>query len=156
MSRRHAAVKRKINPDPKYHNLVLAKFINNLIEDGKKSVAEAITYGALENIRLKTKEDPVKVFLDAVNNVKPAIEVRSRRVGGATYQVPVEVKDYRGLALSIRWIISSARERKERTMRAKLAAELLDAYNNKGGAVTKRENTHKMAEANKAFSHFRW
>ncbi len=156
MSRRHAAVKRKINPDPKYHNLILAKFINNLIEDGKKSVAEAITYGALENIRLKTKEDPVKVFLDAVNNVKPAIEVRSRRVGGATYQVPVEVKDYRGLALSIRWIISSARERKERTMRAKLAAELLDAYNNKGGAVTKRENTHKMAEANKAFSHFRW
>lgn len=156
MSRRHAAVKRKINPDPKYHNLVLAKFINNLIEDGKKSVAEAITYGALENIRLKTKEDPVKVFLDAVNNVKPAIEVRSRRVGGATYQVPVEVKDYRGLALSIRWIISSARDRKERTMRAKLAAELLDAYNNKGGAVTKRENTHKMAEANKAFSHFRW
>ncbi|WP_341896896.1 30S ribosomal protein S7 [Ferrovibrio terrae] len=156
MSRRHAAEKREILPDPKFGDLVLTKFMNMLMYEGKKSVAEAIIYGALDRIKSKTGNDPVKMFHDALNNVKPAIEVRSRRVGGATYQVPVEVRHDRGQALAIRWLISAARGRGENTMIDRLSGELLDAANNRGGSVKKREDTHRMAEANKAFSHYRW
>ncbi|WP_341914306.1 30S ribosomal protein S7 [Ferrovibrio terrae] len=156
MSRRHAAEKREILPDPKFGDLVLTKFMNMLMYEGKKSVAEAIIYGALDRIKSKTGNDPVKMFHDALNNVKPAIEVRSRRVGGATYQVPVEVRHDRGQALAIRWLISAARSRGENTMIDRLSGELLDAANNRGGSVKKREDTHRMAEANKAFSHYRW
>lgn len=156
MSRRHAAEKREILPDPKFGDLVLTKFMNMLMYEGKKSVAEAIIYGALDRIKSKTGNDPVKMFHDALNNVRPAIEVRSRRVGGATYQVPVEVRHDRGQALAIRWLISAARSRGENTMIDRLSGELLDAANNRGGSVKKREDTHRMAEANKAFSHYRW
>lgn len=156
MARRRRATKRKINPDPKFKNLVIAKFVNNLMNRGKKSVGERILYGALNIIKDTTKGDPIKVFHDAISNVKPSIEVRSRRVGGATYQVPMEVRTERGQALAIRWIINAARSRAGKNMTDKLSAELLDAQNNKGKAVTNRENTHKMAEANRAFSHFRW
>ncbi len=156
MSRRHAAEKREILPDPKFGDLVLSKFMNCLMYDGKKSAAERIVYGAFEAIAGKTKGDPVKVFHDALENVKPAIEVRSRRVGGATYQVPVEVRTDRRQALAIRWIIDAVRGRNENTMVERLSAELMDASNNRGNAVKKREDTHRMAEANKAFSHYRW
>ena len=156
MSRRHAAEKREILPDPKFGDLVLTKFMNMLMYDGKKSAAEAIIYGALDRIKSKTGNDPIKMFHDALNNVRPAIEVRSRRVGGATYQVPVEVRHDRGQALAIRWLISAARGRGENTMIDRLSGELLDAANNRGGSVKKREDTHRMAEANKAFSHYRW
>jgi small subunit ribosomal protein S7 len=156
MSRRHSAEKRQVLPDAKYHDPVLSKFMNVLMYDGKKSAAEEIVYGALETIEKKAKSDPVKVFRDALDNVKPAIEVRSRRVGGATYQVPVEVRPDRRQALAIRWIIETARGRSEKTMQDRLSAELLDAANNRGAAVKKREDTHRMAEANKAFSHYRW
>jgi small subunit ribosomal protein S7 len=156
MSRRHAAEKREILPDPKFGDLVLTKFMNMLMYEGKKSVAEAIIYGALDRIKSKTGNDPVKMFHDALNNVRPQIEVRSRRVGGATYQVPVEVRHDRGQALAIRWLISAARSRGENTMIDRLSGELLDAANNRGGSVKKREDTHRMAEANKAFSHYRW
>lgn len=156
MSRRHAAEKREILPDPKFGDLVLTKFMNMLMYDGKKSAAEAIIYGALDRIKAKSGNDPVKMFHDALNNVRPAIEVRSRRVGGATYQVPVEVRHDRGQALAIRWLISAARSRGENTMIDRLSGELLDAANNRGGSVKKREDTHRMAEANKAFSHYRW
>ncbi len=156
MSRRRAAEKREVLPDPKYGDLVVTKFVNSLMYNGKKSVGEAIVYGALEAIEKKTKTDPIKLFHDALDNVKPQIEVRSRRVGGATYQVPVEVRAERAQALAIRWLISHARNRSERTMRERLSGELLDAANNRGNAVKKREDTHKMAEANKAFSHYRW
>jgi small subunit ribosomal protein S7 len=156
MSRRHSAEKREINPDAKFGNLVISKFMNTIMIQGKKSVAEAIVYGALEAIEGKTKSDPIKVFEQALDNVMPSIEVRSRRVGGATYQVPVEVRTSRRQALGIRWIISAARERNEKTMTERLSAELLDASNNRGNAVKKREDTHKMAEANRAFSHYRW
>lgn len=156
MSRRHAAQKREILPDPKYGDLVLSKFMNVLMISGKKSAAEKIVYGALESIQKKTSQDPVKFFHDALDNIKPSIEVRSRRVGGATYQVPTEVRSERRLALALRWLITAARERKEKEMKDRIANELMDAANGRGGAVTKRENTHKMAEANKAFSHFRW
>ena len=156
MSRRHRAEKREINPDPKFGDLIVSKFMNNLMYEGKKSVAEGIVYGAMEKIQSKAKQDPLQVFHDALNNVAPAIEVRSRRVGGATYQVPVEVRNERRQALAIRWIIIAARGRNETTMVERLSGELLDASNNRGTAVKKREDTHKMAEANRAFSHYRW
>jgi small subunit ribosomal protein S7 len=156
MSRRHAAEKREILPDPKFGDIVLTKFMNMLMYEGKKSVAETIIYGALDRIKAKTGNDPVKLFHDALNNVRPQIEVRSRRVGGATYQVPVEVRHDRGQALAIRWLISAARSRGENTMVERLSGELMDAANGRGGSVKKREDTHRMAEANKAFSHYRW
>jgi small subunit ribosomal protein S7 len=156
MSRRHRADKRIINPDPKFGDLVISKFMNNLMYEGKKSVAEQIVYGALDRIQAKAKQDPVQVFHQALSNVAPAIEVRSRRVGGATYQVPVEVRPERRQALAIRWIITASRGRNENTMVDRLSGELLDAANNRGTAVKKREDTHKMAEANRAFSHYRW
>src|SRR5256885_13918517 len=156
MSRRHRAEKRTINPDPKFGNLVVSKFMNSVMSDGKKSAAEAIVYGALDVIEGKTKTNPVGVFQQALDNVMPAIEVRSRRVGGATYQVPVEVRTDRRQALGIRWIIAAARDRNEKTMVERLSAELLDASNSRGNAVKKREDTHRMAEANRAFSHYRW
>jgi small subunit ribosomal protein S7 len=156
MSRRHAAEKREILPDPKFGDIVLTKFMNMLMYEGKKSAAEAIIYGALDRIKSKSGNDPLKMFHDALNNVRPQIEVRSRRVGGATYQVPVEVRHDRGQALAIRWLISAARSRGENTMIERLSGELLDAANNRGGSVKKREDTHRMAEANKAFSHYRW
>ena len=156
MSRRHSAEKREINPDAKFGNLVISKFMNTIMIQGKKSVAEAIVYGALEAIEGKTKSDPIKVFEQALDNVMPSIEVRSRRVGGATYQVPVEVRAERAQALAIRWLISAARARSEKTMSARLSGELMDASQNRGNAVKKREDTHRMAEANRAFSHYRW
>ena len=156
MSRRHRAEKREINPDPKFGNVVLSKFMNSVMHAGKKSVAEQIVYGALDIIERKTKQSPIGVFEQALDNVMPSIEVRSRRVGGATYQVPVEVRMSRRQALGIRWIIIAARDRNEKTMTERLSAELLDASNNRGSAVKKREDTHKMAEANRAFSHYRW
>jgi small subunit ribosomal protein S7 len=156
MSRRRRPQKREILPDAKYGDLIIAKFMNCLMYDGKKSVTEHIVYGALSSIETKAKSDPLKLFHSALENVAPAIEVRSRRVGGATYQVPVEVRLERRQALAIRWIISAARGRNEQTMEQRLSAELLDAANNRGTAVKKREDTHKMAEANRAFSHYRW
>ena len=156
MSRRRRPEKRIILPDPKYGDHVLSKFMNNLMYDGMKSVAEGIVYGALETMQTRAKADPVQLFHDALNNVKPQIEVRSRRVGGATYQVPVEVRPERAQALAIRWLITAARNRSETTMAARLSAELLDAANNRGNAVKKREDTHRMAEANRAFSHYSW
>ena len=156
MSRRHCAEKREINPDPKFGNLVVSKFMNSIMYEGKKSVAEQIVYGAFDIIEGKTKSNPLGVFQQALDNVMPAIEVRSRRVGGATYQVPVEVRTDRRQALGIRWIIAAARDRNEKTMVERLSAELLDASNNRGNAVKKREDTHRMAEANRAFSHYRW
>ena len=156
MSRRHSAEKREINPDPKYGNLVISKFMNSIMLAGKKSVAENIVYGALDIIEGKTKANPVNVFQQALDNVMPSIEVRSRRVGGATYQVPVEVRPERRQALAIRWLIQAARARNDKTMVDRLSAELLDAANNRGAAVKKREDTHRMAEANRAFSHYRW
>jgi len=156
MSRRHRAEKRDILPDPKFGDVVLTKFVNSLMYDGKKSVAEGIVYGAFDQVQARAKTDPLAVFHEALDNVKPAIEVRSRRVGGATYQVPVEVRSARAQALAIRWLIDAARKRNENTMGERLANELLDASNNRGAAVKKREDTHRMAEANKAFSHYRW
>ena len=156
MSRRHSAEKREIIPDAKYGDIIVAKFMNTIMYEGKKSVAEAIVYGALDIIEGKTKANPIGVFQQALDNVMPSIEVRSRRVGGATYQVPVEVRNDRRQALGIRWLIASARERNEKTMMERLSAELLDASNNRGNAVKKREDTHRMAEANRAFSHYRW
>ncbi len=156
MSRRHRAEKREILPDAKYGDTVLTKFMNNLMLDGKKSVAERIVYGALERVENKLKRAPVEVFHEALDNIKPSVEVRSRRVGGATYQVPVEVRAERRDALAIRWLINASRSRNENTMEERLASELLDAVNSRGSAVKKREDTHKMAEANKAFSHYRW
>lgn len=156
MSRRHAAEKRPVMPDAKYGDVVLSKFMSCLMYQGKRSVAESIVYGALDLVKAKSSQDPLQVFHDALENVKPAVEVRSRRVGGATYQVPVEVRAERAKALGTRWLIKSARSRPETTMTDRLAAELMDAANNRGAAVKKREDTHKMAEANKAFSHFRW
>jgi small subunit ribosomal protein S7 len=156
MSRRHRAEKREILPDPKFGNMVVSKFMNSIMYAGKKSVAETIVYGALDMIEGKTKQNPVGVFEQALENVMPTIEVRSRRVGGATYQVPVEVRNHRRQALGIRWLITAARERNEKTMTERLSAELLDASNNRGNAVKKREDTHRMAEANRAFAHYRW
>ena len=156
MSRRHSAEKREVLPDPKFGDVVLSKFMNVLMYDGKKSAAEKIVYGAFDHVEQRAKSDPVRVFHDALNNVKPGLEVRSRRVGGATYQVPVEVRPERAQALAIRWLIQAARKRSENTMRERLSGELMDASNNRGAAVKKREDTHRMAEANRAFSHYRW
>jgi len=156
MSRRHRADKREIIPDPKFGDLVVTKFMNSVMEHGKKSVAETIVYGALEQIQTRSKQDPLVVFRTALDNVAPAIEVRSRRVGGATYQVPVEVRTIRRQALAIRWLLTAARGRNEKTMVERLSGELMDAANNRGNAVKKREDTHRMAEANRAFSHYRW
>ena len=156
MSRRHRAEKREVNPDPKFGDMVLSKFMNSIMLDGKKSVAERIVYGALDDVEEKAKANPVETFHAALENVAPAVEVRSRRVGGATYQVPVEVRSERRQALAIRWVIAAARNRNETTMVQRLSGEIMDAANNRGAAVKKREDTHKMAEANKAFSHYRW
>ena len=156
MSRRHAAEKRSVLPDAKYGDLVLTKFMNNLMLDGKKSIAERIVYGALERVEAKVKRAPIEMFHEALENIKPSVEVRSRRVGGATYQVPVEVRPERREALAIRWLITASRKRNENTMEERLAGELLDAVQSRGNAVKKREDTHKMADANKAFSHYRW
>ncbi len=156
MSRRRRAEKREILPDPKFKDLVLSKFMNNLMLDGKKSVSEKIVYGAFDEIENKIKRPPLEVFHEALDNIKPSVEVRSRRVGGATYQVPVEVRPQRREALAIRWLIKASRDRNEKTMRDRLASELIDAVNTRGSAVKKKEDTHKMAEANKAFSHYRW
>ena len=156
MSRRHAAEKREIVPDAKYGDVVVAKFMNCIMYDGAKATAEKIVYGALDRVSAKTKQEPLKAFNDALDNVKPTVEVRSRRVGGATYQVPVEVRPERRQALAIRWIIAAARNRSEETMEERLAGEFMDALNNRGSAVKKREDTHRMAEANKVFSHYRW
>ncbi|HUS52636.1 MAG TPA: 30S ribosomal protein S7 [Thermohalobaculum sp.] len=156
MSRRHSAEKREILPDAKFGDRVISKFMNNLMYAGKKSVAEGIVYGAMGRVEEKLKRAPVEVFHEALENIKPSVEVRSRRVGGATYQVPVDVRPERREALAIRWLIKAARARNENTMEARLAGELMDAVNNRGTAVKKREDTHKMAEANKAFSHYRW
>jgi small subunit ribosomal protein S7 len=156
MSRRHRAEKRVVNPDPKFGEIVITKFMNAVMNEGKKSVAERIVYGAFDRMETKAKSDPVQLFHQALENVMPAVEVRSRRVGGATYQVPVEVRPERRQALAIRWLITAARARNENTMVDRLSGELLDAANNRGTAVKKREDTHKMAEANRAFSHYRW
>jgi len=156
MSRRHRAEKRVINPDPKFGDLVLTKFMNAIMLDGKKSVAERIVYGALDVVQSKAKSEPVALFHQALENVAPHIEVRSRRVGGATYQVPVDVRPDRRQALAIRWLINAARKRNETTMVDRLSGELMDAANNRGSAVKKREDTHRMAEANRAFAHYRW
>ncbi len=156
MSRRHRAEKREINPDPKFGDLIITKFMNAVMFDGKKSAAERIVYGALEQLESKTKQEPVGLFHTALDNVAPHVEVRSRRVGGATYQVPVDVRPERRQALAIRWLITAASKRNETTMIDRLSGELMDASNNRGTAVKKREDTHKMAEANRAFAHYRW
>ena len=156
MSRRHSAEKREIQPDPKFGNFVVSKFMNSIMRKGKKSVAENIVYGALDLIEGKTKQNPISVFEQALDNVVPSIEVRSRRVGGATYQVPVEVRASRSTTLALRWIVSYARSRREKTMTERLMNELLDASNGLGASVKRREDTHKMAESNKAFAHYRW
>jgi small subunit ribosomal protein S7 len=156
MPRRRVVAKREILPDPLYNSQLVTKFINSVMSQGKKSVAEGILYGALNKVAEKTQDDPMKAFKKAIENVKPAVEVKSRRVGGSTYQVPVEVRPSRKLALSMRWIIQTAQGRGEKTMRARLAGELLDAAENRGGAIKKKDDTHRMAEANKAFAHYRW
>ncbi len=156
MSRRHSAEKREVLPDPKFGDRALSKFMNNIMIDGKKSAAETIVYGALDILENRGKGDPITLFHEAVNNIKPNLEVRSRRVGGATYQVPVEVRPERAQALAFRWVIGASRKRSEKTMVDRLAGELLDAVNQRGAAVKKRDDTHKMAEANRAFSHYRW
>ena len=156
MSRKKKAPKRIFYPDAKYQSLVLSKFVNFIMYDGKKAVAEKIVYGALDQIKNKTKDDPIKVFNDAINNIRPNLEVRSRRVGGATYQVPVEVNTNRSQTLALRWLLDASRKRKNKTMAEKLFNELMDAYQRKGAAMKKREDTHKMAESNKAFAHYRW
>ena len=156
MSRRREVPKREILPDPLYNSQLLTKFVNVMMRDGKKTVAERILYDALEMIRERTEDDPMKVFKKAIENVKPTVEVKSRRVGGSTYQVPVEVRPNRRLALSFRWLIQSASNRPEKTMKQRLAAELLEASENRGSAIKKKEDTHRMADANKAFAHYRW
>ena len=156
MSRKRRAPVRKVYPDPKFHSEVVSKFINSIMYDGKRSTAEKILYDALEKIKSKNNEDPLKIFNSAISNVKPNLECRSRRVGGATYQVPMEVRPKRAQTLAMKWIVDSATKRNEKTMKERVANEIIDAFNNKGNAVKKREETHKMADANRAFSHFRW
>jgi len=156
MSRRTSATKRDVLPDPKYGNKMLSRFINILMLSGKKAVAEKIVYGALDRIAEKSKGEPLPVFEKALGNIRPMVEVKSRRVGGATYQVPIEVRSDRGMALAMRWLVDAARKRGEKSMGLRLAGEILDAYEQKGTAVKKREDTHRMAEANKAFAHYRW
>jgi small subunit ribosomal protein S7 len=156
MARRREAEKREILPDPKYNSKLVSRFISIILKDGKRSTAERICYGAFDILKEKTGADPIKVFKTAVENAKPLLEVKPRRVGGATYQVPVEVRPNRKIALTFRWIVEYSRARKEKTMRERLAGELLDAYNNTGTTIKKKEDTHKMAEANRAFAHYRW
>ena len=156
MSRKRSAPKRTFYPDPKYGSLILSKFISFIMYDGKKTAAEKIIYTAFKQIKDKTKEDPIKIFNDAINNIRPNLEVRSRRVGGATYQVPVEVKTKRSQTLALRWLLEATRKRKNKTMSDKLFNELMDASQKKGAAMKKREDTHRMAESNKAFAHYRW
>ena len=156
MSRKKTQPKKVVIPDPIFHSTIIPKLINSIMYDGKKGVAEKIVYEAIDKIKSKTKEDPLNVFNEAINNIKPTVEVRSRRVGGATYQVPVEVKSKRGQALAIRWLVDASRKRKDKHMSDKIFNELYDAYEKKGSAVKKREDVHKMAESNKAFAHFRW
>lgn len=156
MPRKRIVAKRKVIPDPKYNNVLVAKFVNNLMKKGKKSIAQSTLYGAFDIIEERMKQDPLVAFQNAVENVRPVVEVKSRRVGGSTYQVPTEVRPARRQALSIRWIINFARSRGERNMAAKLAGELIDAANSRGAAIKKKEDTHRMAEANKAFAHYRW
>ena len=156
MSRKKTQPKKNIVPDPKFNSTVIPKLINNIMYDGKRGVAAKIVYDAIEKIKKKSKDEPINIFNEAINNIKPTVEVRSRRVGGATYQVPVEVKSNRSQALAIRWIVNAIRNRKEKSLVDKLSSELMDAAGNKGSAIKKREDTHKMAEANKAFAHFRW
>lgn len=156
MARRREADKREVLPDPKYNSKLVSRFISVILKEGKKSIAEGVCYGAFDIIKEKTGSDPLKVFKTAIDNVKPVLEVKPRRVGGATYQVPMEVKPQRKIALALRWIITYARQRKEKTMRERLAAELLDAFNNTGASIKKKEDVHKMAEANRAFAHYRW
>ncbi|KWT82812.1 30S ribosomal protein S7 [Candidatus Magnetominusculus xianensis] len=156
MPRRRVAERKEVLPDPKYNSKIVGKFINILVEDGKKAIAEKICYGAFEIMKTKTGDDPLKIFKASIENVKPLIEVKPRRVGGATYQVPVEIRQQRRLALAYRWIINYSRQRQEKTMTDRLAGELLDAFNNTGSSVKKKEDTHKMADANKAFAHYRW
>lgn len=156
MARRREAQKREILPDPKYNSVLVSRFVSVILKDGKKSVAERICYGAFNILKEKTGSEPLKVFKTAIDNVKPLVEVKPRRVGGATYQVPMEVRPHRKIALAFRWIVSYARQRKEKTMRERIAAEIFDAYNNTGSSVKKKEDTHRMAEANRAFAHYRW
>jgi len=156
MPRRRVVARRAVLPDPKYHEELVARFINVIMKKGKKSTAEQIFYNALEIIQQRIKDEPLKVFTKAIDNVKPVLEVRSRRVGGSTYQIPVEVRSERRIALSFRWIIGNARARSERTMQERLASELIDAANNTGASIKRKEDTHKMAEANKAFAHYKW
>jgi small subunit ribosomal protein S7 len=156
MPRRREVPKRVILPDPKYHDRMVAKFVNALMLDGKKSVAEQIVYGAFDLVQERSSDDPLELFKKAIDNVRPVIEVKSRRVGGSTYQVPVEVRSERRNALALRWLVDNARKRGEKTMRERLAGEFLDAANNRGASVKKKEDTHRMAEANKAFAHYRW
>ncbi len=156
MARRRDAVKREILPDPRYNDITVARFINRIMQRGKKSVAEAIVYGSFDTIKEKIGKDPLETFKTALNNVKPAVETKSRRIGGANYQVPIEVRPERQMALAMRWIIGYSRERSEKTMGEKLAGELMDAINNRGNSIKKKEDTHKMAAANKAFAHYRW
>ena len=156
MSRKKTQPKKNVVPDPKFNSTIIPKLINNIMYDGKRGVAAKIVYDAIDKIKTKTKDEPINIFNEAINNIKPTVEVRSRRVGGATYQVPVEIRNDRAQALALRWIIDLSRKRSENTMVERLSGELLDAANNRGAAVKKREDTHKMAEANKAFSHYRW
>ena len=156
MSRRREAEKREILPDPKYHNTVLAKFINMVMRSGKKSIAERIVYGALDQVSAKQKADSLEIFIQALDNVKPVVEVKSRRVGGATYQIPIEVRAERSVTLAMRWLVDASKKRGEKSMGMRLAGEIMDASDNKGTAIKKKEDTHRMAEANKAFSHYRW
>jgi small subunit ribosomal protein S7 len=156
MSRKKTQPKKNVVPDPKFNSTIIPKLINNIMYDGKRGVAAKIVYDAIDKIKTKSKDEPINIFNEAINNIKPTVEVRSRRVGGATYQVPVEVKSKRGQALALRWLMDATRKRKNKTMAEKLYAEILDASQNKGSAIKKREDTHKMAESNKAFAHFRW
>ena len=156
MSRKKTQPKKNVTPDPKYGSTIIPKLINSIMYDGKRGVAAKIVYDAIEKIKTKSKEEPITIFNEAINNIKPTVEVRSRRVGGATYQVPMEVRPKRAQTLAMKWIVDSATKRNEKTMRERVANEIVDAFNNKGNAVKKREETHKMAEANRAFSHFRW
>jgi len=156
MSRKKTQPKKNIVPDPKFKSIIIPKLINNIMYDGKRGVAEKIVYDAIEKIKSKSKDEPINVFNEAINNIKPTVEVRSRRVGGATYQVPVEVKAKRSQALALRWLIDASRKRKDKNMSDKIFNEIFDAYQNRGSAIKKKEDTHKMAESNKAFAHFRW
>ena len=156
MSRKKTQPKKNIIPDPKYNSVIIPKLINNIMYDGKRGVAAKIVYDAIDKIKSKTKDEPINIFNEAISNIKPTVEVRSRRVGGATYQVPVEVKSKRSQALALRWLVDASRKRKNKTMADKLYSEIIDASQNKGSAIKKREDTHKMAESNKAFAHFRW